>query len=131
MAGGRFSDVPTRRTALRDVSSLTVEEFHCLVPPFETAFPTRRALGRLEGKPRRARRCTVSTPGPLPTPEDRLLVRLVDLKTSALQGVPGRLVGMGQSKAQPWMHVLLPVVRAALEALGAVPTRTRAALAQR
>jgi hypothetical protein len=53
------------------------------------------------------------------------------LKTYALQVVQGRLFGMGQSKANQWIHVLLPVLRAALEALGEVPTRTLAALAQR
>ena len=130
MAGLRFSDVHTRPTELLDLTSLTVEEFHCLVPTFETAFHTRMAMWRLDGKPRRARRFTVYTPCPLPTPEDRLLFILVYLKTYALQVVQGRLFGMGQSKANQWIHVLLPVLRAALEALGEVPTRTLAALAQ-
>jgi hypothetical protein len=131
MAGLRFSDVHARPTELLDLTSLTVEEFHCLVPTFETAFHTRMARWRLDGKPRRARRFTVYTPCPLPTPEDRLLFILVYLKTYALQVVQGRLFGMGQSKANQWIHVLLPVLRVALEALGEVPTRTLAALAQR
>jgi Helix-turn-helix of DDE superfamily endonuclease len=131
MTGLRFSDVHARPTELLDLTSLTVEEFHCLVPTFETAFHTRMAMWRLDGKPRRARRFTVYTPCPLPTPADRLLFILVYLKTYALQVVQGRLFGMGQSKANQWIHVLLPVLRVALEALGEVPTRTLAALAQR
>ena len=131
MAGLRFSDVQTRPTELLDLTSLTPDEFHRLVPAFETAFHTRMATWRLDGKPRTARRFTVYTPCPLPTPEDRLLFILVYLKTYALQVVQGRLFGMGQSKANQWIHVLLPVLRAALEALGEVPTRTLAALAQR
>jgi len=131
MAGLRFSDVQARSTELLDLTSLAVEEFDCLVPAFETAFHTRMATWRLDGKPRTARRFTVYTPCPLPTPEDRLLFILVYLKTYALQVVQGRLFGMGQSKANQWIHVLLPVLRAALEALGEVPTRTLAALAQR
>ena len=45
--------------------------------------------------------------------------------------VQGRLFGMGQSKANQWIHVLLPVLLAALRALGDAPTRSLAALAQR
>ena len=44
---------------------------------------------------------------PLPTPEDRLLFLLTYLKTYALQVMHGRLFGMGQSNANPWIHVLL------------------------
>jgi Helix-turn-helix of DDE superfamily endonuclease len=64
---------------------------------------------------------------PLPTPEDRLFFLLTYLKTYALQVVQGRLFGMGQSKANQWIHVLLP----ALRTLGDAPTRSLAALAQR
>src|SRR5712691_18146 len=68
---------------------------------------------------------------PLPTPEDRLFFLLTSLKTYALQVVQGRLFGMGQSKANQWMHVLLPVLLVALRALGDAPTRSLTALAQR
>jgi hypothetical protein len=45
--------------------------------------------------------------------------------------VPGRLCGMGQSKANQWMHVLLPALLAALRPLGDAPARSLTALAQR
>src|SRR5205823_3614617 len=48
-----------------------------------------------------------------------------------LQVVQGRLFGMGQSKANQWIHVLLPALLAALRALGDAPTRSLTALAQR
>jgi hypothetical protein len=89
------------------------------------------AVWRLDGQPRTARQFTVYKNCPLPTPEDRLFFILVYLKTSALQVVQGRLFGMGQSKANPWMHMLLPVLLAALRALGDAPTRSLTALAQR
>ena len=38
---------------------------------------------------------------------------------------------MGQSKANQWIHVLLPALLAALRALGDAPTRSLTALAQR
>jgi len=45
--------------------------------------------------------------------------------------VQGRLFGMGQSKANQWIHVLLPVLLAALRTIGDAPARSLAALAQR
>jgi hypothetical protein len=53
------------------------------------------------------------------------------VKTYALQVVQGRLFGMRQSKANQWIHALLPALLAALRALGDAPTRSLTALAQR
>src|SRR5207245_3619302 len=86
---------------------------------------------RLDGKPRTARRFTVYENCPLRTPEDRLLFILAYLKTYALQVGQGRVFGMGQSKAHQWIHVLLPVLLAALRTLGDAPARSLTALAQR
>jgi hypothetical protein len=114
-----------------DFTSLTLDEFQQLVPPFEAAFHARMAAWRMDGKPRTARRFTVYQNCPLPTPEDRLLFLLTSLKTYALQVVQGRLFGMVQGKANPWLHVLLPALLAALRALGDAPARSLTALAQR
>jgi hypothetical protein len=110
---------------------LTLDEFQQLVPPFEAAFQAHMAAWRLDGKPRTARRFSVYQNCPLPTPEDRLLFILAYVKTYSLQVVQGRLFGMGQSKANQWIHALLPVLLAALRTLGDAPTRSLAALAQR
>jgi DDE superfamily endonuclease len=131
MASVRFTDVQSRPTEFLDFTSLTREEFQALIPPFEAAFQAHMATWRLDGKPRTARQFTVYKNCPLPTPEDRLFFILVYLKTYALQVVQGRLFGMGQSKANQWMHVLLPVLLAALRTLGDAPARSLTALAQR
>src|SRR6266478_9805984 len=131
MAGIRFTELQSRPMEFLDFTSLTLDEFQHLVPPFEAAFHARMAAWRLDGKPRTTRRFTVYEHCPLRTPEDRLLFILVSLKTYALQVVQGRLFGMGQSKAHQWMHVLLPVLLAALRTLGDAPTRSLATLAQR
>jgi hypothetical protein len=131
MASVRFTDVQARPTEFLDFTSLTFEEFQTLVPPFEAAFHAHMAVWRLDGKPRTARQFTVYKNCPLPTPEDRLFFILVYLKTYALQVVQGRLFGMGQSKANQWMHMLLPALLAALRALGDAPARSLTALAQR
>jgi hypothetical protein len=93
MAGLRFTDVQSRPTEFLDFTSLTLDEFQHLVPPFEAAFQARMATWRMDGRPRTARRFTVDQNCPLPTPEDRLLCILVSLKTYALQVVQGRLFG--------------------------------------
>jgi hypothetical protein len=131
MASVRFTDVQARPTEFLDLTSVTLDEFQLLVPPFEAAYQAHMASWRLDGKPRTARRFTVYKNCPLPTPEDRLFFILVSLKTYALQVVQGRLFGMGQSKAKQWIHRLLPALLAALRTLGDAPARSLAALAQR
>ena len=124
MAHVQFTDVQDRPTEFLDVTSLTLDEFQILVPPFEAAFQAHMAAWRLDGKPRTARRFSVYQNCPLPTPEDRLLFILAYVKTYSLQVVQGRLFGMGQSKANQWIHVLLPVLLAALRTLGDAPARS-------
>ena len=131
MAGLRFTDLQSRPMAFLDFTSLTLDEFQQLVPPFETAFQCHMAAWRMDGKPRTARRFTVDQNCPLLTPEARLLFILAYLKTYALQVVHGRLFGMVQGKAHQWIHVLLPVLLAALRTLGDAPARSLSALAQR
>src|SRR2546421_4896546 len=131
MAHVQFTDVQDRPLEFLDLTSLTLDEFQQLVPPFEAAFQAHMAAWLLDGKPRTARRFTVYKNCPLATPEDRLFFILVYLKTYALQVVHGRLFGMGQSKANQWIHVLLPALLAALRGLGDAPARSLTALAQR
>src|ERR671925_915953 len=131
MAHVQFTDVQDRPTEFLDLTSLTRDEFQQLVPPFEAAFQAHMAAWRLDGKPRTARRFSVYQNCPLPTPEDRLLFILAYVKTYSLQVVQGRLFGMVQSKANQWMHILLPVLLAAFRALGDAPARSLTALAQR
>src|SRR5215212_3574512 len=124
MAHLQFTDLQSRPTEFLDFTSLTLDEFQQLVPPFEAAFQAHMAAWRLDGKPRTARRFSVYQNCPLPTSEERLLFILAYVKTYSLQVVQGRLFGMGQSKANQWMPVLLPVLLTALRTLGDAPTRS-------
>src|SRR3982074_1525601 len=131
MAGLRFTDLQSRPTEFLDFTSVTLDKFQQLVPPFEAAFQSRMAVWRMDGKPRTARRFPVDQNCPLPTPDDRLLFLLAYVKTYALQVVQGRLFGMVQGKANQWIHVLFPALLAALRTLGDAPARSLSALAQR
>ena len=70
----RFTDLQTRPLEVLDLTSLTLDEFRHLLPPFEAAFQAHMAQWRFDGRPRTARRYTTYQNCPLPTPEDRLLL---------------------------------------------------------
>ena len=127
----RYRDIPTHTTEVLDLTSLTVDEFAALVPPFEAAFLGSMAEWTLHGRRRQSRRYTTYTNCPLPTPEARLLFILVSLKQHTIHMLHGRLFGMRQSKATQWMHVLLPVLRKTLRTLGDAPCRHVEALRER
>jgi hypothetical protein len=59
MTGLRFTELQSRSLEFLDFTSLTLEEFQQLVPPFEAAFHARMVAWRMDGKPRTARRFTV------------------------------------------------------------------------
>jgi hypothetical protein len=82
MASVRFLDVQARPTEFLDFTSLTLDEFQQLLPPFEAAFQAHMATWCLDGKPRTARQFAVYKNCPLPTPEDRLFFILVVLENS-------------------------------------------------
>ena len=56
MAGLRFAELQARPLEFLDFTSMTLDEFQQLVPPFEAAFQARMAAWRIDGKPRTARR---------------------------------------------------------------------------
>ena len=59
MAHVQFANLQSRPTEFLDFTSVTLDEFQQLVPPFEAAFHARMAAWRMAGKPRTARRFTV------------------------------------------------------------------------
>src|SRR6516225_4795139 len=63
MAALRFTELQSRPLEFLDFTSLTLDEFQHLVPPFEAAFHARMAAWRMDGKPRTARRFTVDKNG--------------------------------------------------------------------
>jgi hypothetical protein len=66
----------------------------------------------------------------LEQPEDKLVFLLVYLKTYPLQAVLGELFDLSTPQVNYWIHRLLPVLRSALDDLGALPERDPAHLAQ-
>src|SRR5262245_41876069 len=54
----RYRDLPTHTTDVLDLTSLTMDEFAALVPPFEAAFLEYMGKWTLHGRRRQARRYT-------------------------------------------------------------------------
>lgn len=127
----RYADVSQKELKFLDLTSLTVEEFKLLVPPFEKAFQERMQEWCLDGKKRSGRGYITYANCPLPTAEDRLLFILVYLKNNSLQVLHGELFGMPQNKANQWIHTLFPVLQTALRTIGDAPARSMEQLAQR
>ena len=84
MASVRFPDVQAHPMEFLDLTSLTLDEFQLLVPPFEAAFHAHMAVWRLDGQPRTARQFSVYQNCPLPTPEDRLFFILVSARSARI-----------------------------------------------
>jgi len=131
MAGVRFADLQSRPTEFLDFTSVTLDEFQQLVPPFEAAFQARMAAWRLDGTPRTARRFTVYQNCPLPTPEDRLFFLLTYLKTYALQWCKGGCVAWARAQRISGFTFSSPALLVALRTFGDAPARSLTALAQR
>lgn len=111
------------------LTGLARREFDELLPAFAQALMAAEAAK----KPKRKKRLRAVGGGRKPglgSAEDKLLFILVYTKTYPLQVVQGQLFGMSQSSASEWIQRLLPVLAAALEALGVLPERDGAQVAR-
>jgi len=104
------------------LTGLARREFNELLPVFAQALTAAEAAKKPKRKKRQRAAGGGRKPG-LGSAEDKLLFILVYTKTYPLQVVQGQLFGMSQSSASEWIQRLLPVLAAALEALGVLPER--------
>src|SRR5436305_15217986 len=111
------------------LTGLTLSEFQRLLAAFPQAYQKLYANQTTEGQPRQ-RSCGGCCKGRLEQPEDKLLFLLVYLKAYPLQAVMGELFGLSQPQVNYWIHRLLPVLRSALDDLGALPEREPTHFAQ-
>ena len=111
------------------LTGLARREFDELLPAFVQALT--QAEEQTKPKPKKRQRAPGGGRKPgLRNAEDKLLFILVYTKTYPLQVVQGQLFEMSQSSASEWIHWLLPVLAAALDALGVMPEREGAQAAQ-
>lgn len=105
-------------------TSLTLEEFERLLPVFtkHLASLSPSSEHTRNGQVRK-RRVGGGRKEKLASAEDKLLFILVYQKTYPLQTMHGLQFGMSQSRANYWIHALLPVLQQSLKELGMMPER--------
>jgi hypothetical protein len=105
------------------LTGLTPSEFDRLLPAFERCcerlYPVDRTAA---GRPRQ-RFPGGGRTGALHASAQKLLFLLVYLKTYPLQVLMAELFGLSRPRVNYWLHRLLPVLRDALDELGALPER--------
>ena len=118
-----FSTLRRERRKFLAFTGLTLKEFRALLPAFTEAYGRKYVSHKTQAGKKRKRQAGGGRRGLLPTPEQKLLFILVYLKAYPLQVVMGELFGISQAAANQWVHRLLPVLQAALTALGVRPER--------
>lgn len=105
-------------------TGLYPEEFERLMPVFKEELAGRVAPSeQTKGGQPRQRRKGAGPKERLGTVEDKLLFILVYQKTYPLQTMHGLQFGLSQPRANYWIHVLLPILRQSLAAMGMTPER--------
>jgi hypothetical protein len=112
------------------LTSLTAPEFELLLTAFVRAYERLYPSGRTAAGQPRQRAVGGGRTGALQEPHQKLLFLLVYLKTCPLQAVMAELFGRSQPRVNYWLGRLLPVLRAALDDLGALPQREGHAFAR-
>ena len=112
------------------LTGLTPSEFDLLLAAFQRAYARRYPPNRTAAGQARRRRPGGGRKAVLDAPAQKLLFLLVYLKTYPLQVLLGELFDLSQPGVNHWLRRLLPVLRAALDELGARPERDPRAFAR-
>jgi hypothetical protein len=118
-----YDELKTKPRKLLALTGLMPNEFEDLLPAFERAYlrvypPAKTMAGK-----GRKRKSGAGRKGSLDRMQQKLLFALVYQKSYPLQSVLGELFGMEQSRANEWLHRLLPILKQALDDLGMMPER--------
>jgi hypothetical protein len=105
------------------LTGLTPKEFVELHGAFRKAYENAHPGDKTANGPVRKRKAGGGRKGRLRTTEQKLLFSLVYQKTYPLQALLGEVFEMSQSRANRWIHRLLPILKQALDDLGVLPSR--------
>jgi len=118
-----YEELKTNPRKFLTFTSLTLGEFAALLPAFERAYLKVYPASQTKAGQKRKRQTGGGRKSSLDSIEQKLLFALVYQKSYPLQSVQGELFGMAQSRANEWIHRLLPILKQALEDVGATPER--------
>lgn len=118
-----YEELKTNPRKFVTFTSLTPDEFLDLLPAFERAYRRVYPTARTKAGKHRKRKAGAGRKSSLDSMEQKLLFALVYQKNYPLQAVQAELFGMVQSRANEWIHTLLPILKQALDDLGFMPER--------
>jgi hypothetical protein len=111
------------------MTGLTEPAFMALLPPFAHALVAYMRDHTMEGQPRASRHDRTYDHCPVPTMADKLLFILTYLQQNPIQEVQGQLLGLSQSNATKWLHLLYTTLTLAFAHQDLLPARTADAFA--
>lgn len=119
----RYEVLKAKPKHLLSLTGFTHEEFAALLPSFSKRFSVFVETKTLDGKDRKKRQYTLYKNSCFSSTEDMLLFILIYLRKAMTQDVLGAVFGIDQPVGNKWIHLLLPIVNAALGDLGELPAR--------
>lgn len=117
-----YQRLKKHRRKLLALTGLTPKEFGMLLPVFAELYEQARVDTTQRGTVRQ-RAVGGGRKGQLRTAEQKLLFILVYQKAYPLQALLGEVFELSQSRVNYWVHHLLPLLKATLEALEVMPER--------
>ena len=126
-----YTKIKGNRRKFLALTGLTPKEFTLVLPAFERAYLRRYPVTKTRAGATRQRNAGGGRPSALEAPEQKLLFALVYLKAYPLQVMVGEVFALSQSRANYWIHHLLPVLQQALKDLGLRPERNPRQFARR
>lgn len=118
-----YAELKRKPRKFLSLTSLTPDEFEDLLPAFERAYLKKHPASKTMAGKTRKRKAGAGRKGSLESIEQKLLFALVYQKGYPLQSIMGELFGIGQGRANEWIHRLLPILKQALDDLGVLPER--------
>jgi len=117
-----YQRLKKNRRKLLALTGLRPKEFRLLLPVFSELYEQAGADTTQRGTVRQ-RAVGGGRKGQWRTAEQQLLFILVYQKASPLQALLGEVFDLSQSRVNPWVHYLLPLLKQTLEALEVMPER--------
>lgn len=125
-----YAALANKPRLLQNFTGLTPAAFTTLLPPFSQAYTNAVRLQEAQRPTPRQRQPGAGRPATLGTAADKLLCILFYFKFYPTQELLGFLLGISQPQANVWIHMLTPVLNAALGQEQQLPARKATVLTQ-
>lgn len=126
----RYEEIKDHKKRLLALTGLTRQEFEGLLEAFKAIRTARDESRNKQMLKKRQRQAGGGRKPILDNDEQKLLFGLMYQKSYPTQELLGSMFDMSQSRCNYWIHEVLPMLKEALDRLGALPIREPAVFAQ-